>query len=118
MDECDIALARSMGMRVWFIGSPVGCPASVCNPAITGRTGIADCFLERCEFTGPFDDLDTAPVQERESGRILSPVLEPFQTLEQNRCGLFGADIAYDSAHEVSPSSSSGRIHKRLHHPF
>ncbi len=87
----------------------VGVGVDVARLAVGRPAGVADADgsgerLEIEQTRQPIDlplglpDMDGA-VGDGDARRVVAPVLEPTQTVEQQRSGLPGADISHDSAH-------------------
>ena len=77
----------------------VGGPAGVADAGmpLDGRAG-EERFKAR-EFALGAPQRDAAAVQDGDTGRVVAPVLQLPQAIDQHRGGVAPADISYDSAH-------------------
>ena len=104
----DRDLARGVAVRVGVaVGGPaVGCPASVTEPGAASETGVV-CLVERGLQIGqpprPASHRQTTmPVEQRDPGRVVTPVLHPAQRVDNDVTGRTLPDVADDSAHSHS----------------
>jgi hypothetical protein len=59
-----------------------------------------DRFLETRELAGAPAQLDRALADDRDARRVVPPILEPPQPVDQNRQDLLVPDLADDPAHK------------------
>jgi hypothetical protein len=79
--------------------------------AMGGPTGMTDAYscMKILSDQGVFQISDLSfflenfqpAVQQGDTGAIISPVLKSFQTFQNNRVRLAGADVGYNSTHKV-----------------
>ena len=96
--------AVQVGVGVAVGRLPVGRPPGMPDPA-QSRQGVvtAEGLLERLQLPGLADNLELSPVQHRHPGRVVPPVLEPPQPLEQDRKRLLVPGVPDDPTHAKAP---------------
>jgi hypothetical protein len=109
VDHGDAPLAVEVGVGVRVVRNAVRGPPGVSHAhdrrwdldLVQGR-------LEVGELAGPLHHRE-APVEHGDAGRVVPPVLEPLQPLEDDGERLVRADVTHDSAHGRTPDASSAR---------
>ncbi len=81
-------------------------PARVRNAGVSGDVRRVRLRREIGDARGA-DQPVQAAVDDREPGRVVAPVLEPADALDQNRNDVIARDRADDAAHDAIPSVSS-----------
>src|SRR5947209_5124524 len=95
-----------MGMGVCIVGAAMGGPASVSDAkrSLPGAGAILDTVNQVGNFAGAAAQFECACRGEHgDAGRVIAAILKFAQTIEQygSNIGPLGADVAYDTAHEV-----------------
>ena len=98
VDHRDAAVGVGMRMGVDLVRLPVGGPPGVADADRRLRP-VADPLPQVLDAAGGLGDLQLVPVDDRQSGRVVAPVLQAPQSLENDRDGVPAADVSYDSAH-------------------
>ena len=96
--------AVEVGMGVAVGRLPMGRPPGVPDPAHPVERGVGpEHLLQRIHLPSLPDDLDLPPVQHRHPSRVIPPVLEPPQPLEQDRKRLLVPGVPDDPTHAKVP---------------
>jgi hypothetical protein len=61
----------------------------------------AELFVKTREPARCTSDLEASLLEQRDARAVVSAILEPFETIEQDRDGLTCSEIADDSTHAV-----------------
>ena len=104
-----ISVIAAVGMGVFHGGLPVGSPAGMADAAAAFH-GLAavGLFLQHPQPSFGFDNLCLpVSVPDRQSGRIISPVLQLRQALQKNGGRLPVSCVTYNSAHIMYTPLSS-----------
>ena len=72
---------------------------ATCGCAVTAQLPFVERRLEISEFTDGTNDFDAAFVVNGYARRVVAPVLESPETIDQNRSSFLATDVADDSAH-------------------
>ena len=110
-DAMTIGLVIAMRVSIQVIGLTVRRPSRMCNAdlAVQATTGL-DVFLEHEYPTGRLDNPEFIVLTEdRDASRVISPVLEALEPLQQDRDCLGLADVGDDSTHVACPRKAAGR---------
>ena len=107
VDDGDRARAVAMRMGVLVGGFAVGRPAGVGHTQLALRGLARQDALERGDLPDAPAHLETAIVDQRDTGGVVAAVLEPLEPVHQEWHGLLLADISDDSAHALSRLSRS-----------
>ena len=95
-----VAFAVAMGVGVFFGGTSVSGPTRVPDPVGSIHRAHAQGFFEVAQFPlGAANRKLPIVAIDGQARRVVSPVLEPFQALEDDRNGFPRSDIAHDSTH-------------------
>ena len=96
----DLAGAVAMGMGVFLGGAAVGSPSGVPDTIATLKRLQADDFFQVAQLPFRATDLQLVPIAgDGDSSRVISAVLEPPQTLDNDRNDLLLADISNNATH-------------------
>ena len=99
VDDDDAAGAVAVRVRV-LLGRPaVGRPAGVADAVVPFERIDREHFLEARQLAGAAPQLDLAVAHDRDAGRVVAPVLEPAQPVDEDRKDLLVADVPDDAAH-------------------
>ena len=95
--------ARGVGVRVGVdvVRLAVGGPPGVAD-ADGGLGPVVDQVPQVLDPARGLGDLQPVAVDDGQAGRVIAPVLQAPQALEQDRDGVPAADVADDSAHVIS----------------
>ncbi len=100
VDDGDLTGAVLVGMGVQVVRPAVGGPARVGEPDRRVRGPVRDRRLEVGQLARPFLDEQVAGVvHERDPGRVVAAVFEPFQAFDEDGPGLPGPRVSDDAAH-------------------
>ena len=106
VDDGDLAGAVAVRVRVQVVRASVRRPARVGEPDGGVRGPVGDGGLEVDQLAGALLDEQVAGiVHERDPGRVVATVLEPFEALDEDRTRLPGPGVADDAAHAVKSSA-------------
>src|SRR5262249_62266351 len=101
VDHDDASGAVTVWMRVLLGRASVRRPARVAD-AVLAVDGIGrDDLLELRQFAGAAAQLDRPVAHDRDAGRVVPPVLEAPEAVDEDGHELFGSDVADDSAHNL-----------------
>ena len=96
---------RAMGVGIAFRGFAMGCPARMAETDLAFQGSVPQHAFEIDQLPLGAPHLDGASFQGSHPGRVIAPVFQPAQTIDQHVHGLmFPADISNDSAHTLSPA--------------
>ena len=99
--------AIEVRVRVAVRGRAVGGPARVAHRDRAGRVSLdVERALQLRELPGPLDDGEGS-VEHGDARGVVSAVLQPSESFEDDRKGLVGAHVAHDAAHEGNERSSA-----------
>ena len=105
-----LPVAVAVRVRVDLRGPPVGRPARVADSRRAGaRSAALELRDEIRELAGTARDVEVAVRERRDAGRVVAPVLEPLQSLDQDGRRLLRSDVADYSAHGWMALRSIGR---------
>lgn len=86
-------------MGIAIGGLAVGGPSRVTNSGRAARHPF-DRRLQVAKFALSLHHRQCAVmVEDRDARRVIAPILEPLQSLKQNRAGCLMADVAHDATH-------------------
>ena len=95
---------RSFG-RPWVAQRVWASPIAACGV----RSAIAVCRL--ASLPGPLlDEQVSRVVDERDPGRVVAAIFEPFQAFDEDGAGLPGPRVSDDAAHTIDLRSVFGRM--------
>src|SRR4029077_10037000 len=102
VNERESAARIDMWVRI-FVGHFAVCrPARVANSERTRWWVLRDQLAQRSNTPCAFTDLDiVTSIDNGHAGRVVAPVFEPSQTVQQNRRGLSPPDVSDNPAHPV-----------------
>ena len=103
VDDDDLAGAVAMRMGVLLGRPPVRGPARVADAVVAVHRAARDRCLEPRQFAGAAPELDRPVADERHARRVIAAILEPPQSVDENRQHFALPDVADDSAHLASP---------------
>ena len=107
VDDDDCAGAVAVRMGVFFAGAAVSGPARVADAIAAFQRLLADNVFEIAQLAFGAADLKAVAVSgDRDARGVLTPILQPAQTFNDDRYNFFLADVADDAAHK--PDSCSG----------
>ena len=92
-------LTRDVRMRVLLRDTPVRGPAGVADAEHTLHGRLEQNLLEVLQFPDRAHHLDALAVVHRQPGRVITAVLEPSQSVDQDRRRVLVSDVANDAAH-------------------
>ena len=102
VDQGELMILGIMGMRIDVARLAVRRPAGVGDARAAGHILVRRRSLQVLDLAlGLVDDQVAAVVNQRHAGAVISPVLEPGQSLDQNRVGLPATDISNNTTHTV-----------------
>jgi hypothetical protein len=81
---------------VWLA---VGCPACMSDPQLTVQGRFVYQALKAGKLARVPPDLDVAVLQDRQAGRVVAAVFQPFQSVQDDRRGVTRPDVTYNTAH-------------------
>ncbi len=111
----EFAVAAGMGMGVGIRGRAMGRPAGVANAAeARHQRAVLRLFAQSGDTAGDFADGNAALLHNGDARRVIAPVFQLFQTVQQNRGGVLRAGVSNNSAHIKSPYAV--KIHEPLHY--
>jgi hypothetical protein len=100
VDQGDVAGGAGVGVGVGLGGRPVGGPPGVGDPHVPPGHLDGDRLLQFGELARPAHGLEDAVVaHDRDPRRVVPPVLEAPESLQENGGRLPVAQVAYDAAH-------------------
>ena len=103
-DDRDLVLdAARERVRVLEGDLAVRRPARVADPGHRGGAVEARRRLQLVEVADRADVVEALVLEQRDAGRVIAAVLEPLETLEEQRVRLPGAHVSDDSAHLEPP---------------
>ena len=93
-------LGGGVGMAVHIAGLPVGGPPGMPDAAAAGgQLGLAQLFLQGRQAAFALDDPNPAPYGQSDAGRVIAPIFQFGQTIQQHILGRTFAHIAYNATH-------------------
>ena len=92
-------IPRNVGMSVDFARAAMRRPPGVSDPGPANQRFLAESFLEVRELPGRPGNFDSTPRVNCQAGRVVAPILEPTQPLDEDTCTVSRADVANDAAH-------------------
>ena len=97
-----VAMAIAMRMRVLFGGTAVGGPAGVADAERAVHRVEPDGIFQVAQFAlgAPNGELPVV-AEHGDAGRVVTAILQPLQTFQDNRNGSMIAHITDDSAHAL-----------------
>src|SRR6185295_20136928 len=105
----DLARAVAMGVGVFLGGTAVCRPPRVPYAVGAGNRAEPDDVLELRQLAGAAPQIDFPVVHYGHAGRVVAPVLEPSQSLDQHRHDFLGSDVSNNPAHGWSSGSVLSR---------
>src|SRR5699024_4913868 len=103
----DADVRGGVGVAVYVAGLPVGGPAGVPDAAVGGgQAGGCGFFQPGPQGGEPplaLDDPDAAPHRQGQPRRVVAPVFQFGQSVQQYVLGAAGAHIAYNATHKQTP---------------
>ncbi len=103
VDDDDPPGAVAMRMGVLFGGAPVRGPARVPDAVLPLERAGGDDLFEAGQLPRTATQLDSAVADDRHPRRIVAPVLEPAQAVNEDRDERLLTDVTDDSAHNPGP---------------
>ena len=100
VDDDDLAGAIAVRMRVLFGRTAVGRPSRVADAVVAGDRVRADHLFEVGELAGAPPQVDRAVADHRDARRVVAPVLEAPQSVDEDGNDVLRSDVADDSAHD------------------
>ncbi len=88
-----------VGVGVGFGGAPVGGPAGVPDAHLSEKGLLAQQFFQLHELAQAPTDSQSAVADDRHARRVIAPVLQALQAVQDDGHGLLGAQISDDAAH-------------------
>ena len=101
----EAARAVAVRVRVLFRRTAVGCPAGVPDAVVAADRRRPQGLRQPRHLAGAAADRDLPVAHQRDAGRVVTPVLELAEALEQDGDHLTVADVADDAAHARPPTS-------------
>ena len=100
----DTFICIKMWMRIDIGRSPMSGPARMPDSKGSGKflSPMAD-LIQHLQASLSFQHVDFLSVIDRNPGRVISPVFQLFQTIQENRCCLQLSNISNYSTHNLSP---------------
>jgi hypothetical protein len=99
VDDHDPAGAVAVRVRI-LLGRPaVRRPSRVADAVVSVDRGRRDDLLQTGELAGAAPQVDGPVTHDRDASRVVSPVLQPAEPVDQNRDDALRADVADDAAH-------------------
>ena len=100
VDQRQFMVLGVMGMRIDVAGLAVRRPAGVGDADAAGSVLVRRHLLQVADLAlGLVDRQGAAVPDQRHAGAVITPVLQPGKSLDQDRIGLPAPDISYDTAH-------------------
>ena len=99
VDDDDLAGAVAVRMRVLFGRTAVGRPSCVTDAVVAGDRVRADHLFEVGELAGAPPQVDRAVADHRDARRVVAPVLEAPQSVDEDGNDVLRSDVADDAAH-------------------
>ena len=96
----DLAGRVDVRVRVRLGGRTVSRPAGVRYAGRTGHGPLQDGPIESLDPPGHAPDLESVSILDRQSGGVVAPIFESFQSLEEYRSCFAGSDVRDDSTHD------------------
>src|SRR5262249_2444535 len=113
MDQDDAGPVIAVGVGVVLGDAAVGCPAGVGQAQRPLEApGLLELLLQHADAPDGAADVDLA-VEDRDPGRVVAPVLQALEALDQEGPGLLVPDVGDDPAHWPAPPgpTNAGRTH-------
>ena len=92
-------VAYPVGMGVGLGGAPVGGPAGVADAHLTREGVLPQQVFQLLQFAQAAADGQAVIADHRHPRRVIAPVLQPFQPVQDDGHGLLGPQISDDAAH-------------------
>ena len=103
VDDRDLAGGVAVRVGVAVGGPAVGGPAGVAEPGAAGEAGVVGLVERGLQVGQPprpaAHRQTTMPVDQRDPGGVVAPVLHPAQRVDDDVAGRTLPDVADDSAH-------------------
>jgi hypothetical protein len=103
VDDDDAAGAVAMRVRIFLGRTSVGRPARVADAVVPVERVAGQHFFQTRELAGASPQLDRAVAHDGDARRVIPPVLEPAESVDQNWKDLLVADVSDDPAHADNP---------------
>jgi hypothetical protein len=101
VDQGQLAIARHVGVGVGVSDAAMGGPAGVADATGADQGKPGRLLDQRFDAPGLLGNGEGAIVEQGEPGRIVAPVLQALQTVDDDRGRLMTADVANDSTHAI-----------------
>jgi len=82
VNERDFPTGIEMRVRIFVVHFSVSCPAGVTDAKRAWRGLFRHQFGERGDSPGTFTCLDVITIDNRDSGRVVTPIFEATQAIE------------------------------------
>ena len=92
-------VAYPVGMGVGLGRPPVGGPAGVADAHLTLQGVLQQQVFQLLQFSQAAADGQAVIADHRHPRRVIAPVLQPFQPVQDDGHGLLGPQISDDAAH-------------------
>ena len=99
VDDGKGLLGVGVGVGVDIGRRPVGRPSRVPDAEGAVGGGGLEHFGQPIELAGRLAHFDLPVVGHRHARRVVSPVFETLEALQDDRAGRTGSDVSHDSAH-------------------
>ena len=110
MYQCKTSRIIDVRVSILFAGSTVCCPTRVSNADLGLDWRCRQFFLQGLNTPHGSSKIYPTCTNDRNSRRVISPVLESLQALEEERCALLETNVTNNSTHKdltVSTSNES-----------
>ena len=97
--EGDLAIGVGLRVGVGLGGCAVRRPAGVTDTDCAVERLVVRELLEMVELAGRPQNADVLGTHDRHPGRVVTPILQPAQTVEEDWYDLIRSDVTDDPAH-------------------